>query len=733
MVKNAQDAIHKYFETLPKPAIKYKPKDPNLHLQLGLVLEERYYSEDIFGLKKEEGGEALPSFNFEAKESSKSEECDAICKLRGVDASTAPIALQLKAIDEEYHHLVNSGQSGKADHVMKLFVWKSKQASQEGAAAQKAADEESPLGQAYLKMMDALVLDEAKALYNFHVGRLLMVQGNYDDAVKRLEVTLGWNPAHQLARSYLGLALALQKTGPGARSKETIGYLLEAMEILLTELSKSSMSDADPSAVNPILYGDDLIRSTNVHLLRGIVQLGRLLQRNPDSKDCITAKDVFHISALLASQVLPRICKGDTYKQIEWILLDSHSNLLEMLSSNQSGNEKIIAQRCERLSALIFHSTIPMNDQLLALQETTCQKLVQIQPCNSHSLYLLGAAQFSKFENSPPGDAANKLLQDVKSSFGASISLEGKPAAGELPDSVKEQEWFQQKIKQEEEKKKAQEAKQAATAKPAAAGAKGAPAARGGPAARGAPAARGRGAPAAKAAPAVRGGARGGTQAARGGAAKAPAGKAAPAAGKAAAPQSKPHVCEPTPPPADKKPEAEPAKPAKPAEEPKQEQPSNAPINRKTYHPRLGLARAHKAANEIEESQKYYNEVIVMAPEVHDAYIELAEMLAKSNPAAAVEIYSKFPISDPPTFDDAYIIGEIVRLLMKAESYGDPKLEKYMILYGRVLGLPVLEKYVKILEDKFKTDLLKKVYAGVNMKAVDDPDLEAFFKFKCWI
>lgn len=71
---------------------------------------------------------------------------------------------------------------------------------QEGAAAQKASDEESPLGQAYLKMMDALVLDEAKALYNFHVGRLLMVQGNYDDAVKRLEVTLGWNPAHQLAR-----------------------------------------------------------------------------------------------------------------------------------------------------------------------------------------------------------------------------------------------------------------------------------------------------------------------------------------------------------------------------------------------------------------------------------------------------------------------------------------------------------------------------------------------------
>lgn len=83
-----------------------------------------------FFFMTQEGGESLPSFNFEAKESSKEEECAAICKLRGVDADSAPIALQLKAIDEEYHHLVGSGQSGKADHVQGLFLWKSKQASQ---------------------------------------------------------------------------------------------------------------------------------------------------------------------------------------------------------------------------------------------------------------------------------------------------------------------------------------------------------------------------------------------------------------------------------------------------------------------------------------------------------------------------------------------------------------------------------------------------------------------------
>ena len=34
-------------------AIKNKPKDPTYHLQLGQVLEEKYYAEDIMGLKKE--------------------------------------------------------------------------------------------------------------------------------------------------------------------------------------------------------------------------------------------------------------------------------------------------------------------------------------------------------------------------------------------------------------------------------------------------------------------------------------------------------------------------------------------------------------------------------------------------------------------------------------------------------------------------------------------------------
>ena len=74
-------------------------------------------------------------------------------------------------------------------------------------------------------------------------------------------------------------------------------------------------------------------------------------------------------AALLATQMLPFISRGDMYKQLEWVILDAHANLLDILSANQSGNEKLIVQRCERLSALIVHSTIPHNEQLLTMQE----------------------------------------------------------------------------------------------------------------------------------------------------------------------------------------------------------------------------------------------------------------------------------------------------------------------------------------------------------------------------
>ena len=72
---------------------------------------------------------------------------------------------------------------------------------------------------------------------------------------------------------------------------------------------------------------------------------------------------------------------------------------------------------------------------------------------------------------------------------------------------------------------------------------------------------------------------------------------------------------------------------------------------------------------------------------VHDAYVESAELLAEKDPMGAVDIYSRFPVSAKPTYDDAFIFGEIVRLLVKHQAFDDKRLVPMMVAYGKVLGI----------------------------------------------
>ena len=54
---------------------------------------------------------------------------------------------------------------------------------------------------------------------------------------------------------------------------------------------------------------------------------------------------------------MPDVYRADVYQQLEWVLLDAHAILLEMLSA-AGKDEELIAQRCQRLSALIDLSLI---------------------------------------------------------------------------------------------------------------------------------------------------------------------------------------------------------------------------------------------------------------------------------------------------------------------------------------------------------------------------------------
>ena len=165
----------------------------------------------------------------------------------------------------------------------------------------------------------------------------------------------------------------------------------------------------------------------------------------------------------------------------------------------------------------------------------------------------------------------------------------------------------------------------------------------------------------------------------------------------------------------------------------------NIPVdnNLPSYQARLGLARVLVKSNATDTSTEIeclYKEVIKMAPSVHDAYIELGEILVKVKPMDAVDVYTKFPFAPGCSFDDAYLYCEIVRILIKEEKFDDSRLGPNMVALGKVMGLSALEKYVTVIESKFKYNaLLRQVYAGVNGKSVDDKDLQQFFKFKCWV
>jgi len=70
----------------------------------------------------------------------------------------------------------------------------------------------------------------------------------------------------------------------------------------------------------------------------------------------------------MASQRLPLISRGDSYQQVEWVLLDAHSLLLQHQLTAESHDVHTVAVSCERLSALIRCVSLTVNDDLLQLQ-----------------------------------------------------------------------------------------------------------------------------------------------------------------------------------------------------------------------------------------------------------------------------------------------------------------------------------------------------------------------------
>ena len=392
-----------------------------------------------------------------------------------------------------------------------------------------------------------------------------------------------------------------------------------------------------------------------------------------------------------------------------------------------------------------------VDDSTAVISLQVFQLGVELQPSSSEALAHLGNAQLAEHE----ATGEQEWLTEAELSFRASLLMEGKPIAPQdIPEQLAAQKWWKKKVQEKTaaSNKVATAASNAHSQKSSEKGAAMSKQPSGGIRAQPAKG-RGGGAPQPQAnrksvgstasrkptkptaGPAAKGASAAASQPSQTSKTAVKGGKNVATLGELKAGESKKNL--PT-----KTVSATPSQESmKPAESSKPEI-ASSPVkqsfgmNKKTYVPRLGLARVlaktPRDKDKLQESCTLYNEVISISPDLHDAYIELGEMLSKTDPVAAVDAFSRFPFSDPPSFNDAYLHGEIVRLLMASEQYDDSRLQNSMVAMGQALGIAVLEKQVSILENKFKTDLLKKVYAGVHGKPVDDPDLQAFFKFKCW-
>ncbi|KAJ3302313.1 hypothetical protein HDV03_005146 [Kappamyces sp. JEL0829] len=727
--------------------LKKIPGTLALHLALAKLLHSVRLTHYYFPEKKTQT-KPVASDNDAAKDSFMADEVSGLLLQLGLPPTTND-TLALKAMEEEYHNMKNSGKVDQAAEIQGLISWKMGKmgGSSQSQDTSTSTLTNSPSAMMIAKLKDCVQIDPLHQEASEMLQVCCIEAGDYAAALTEAKRLYSHLPTNSSAsRLVFAVASAALDTDHSAPHISIVEEYMQAV--------RHRSWTASESPINSIYhYGSPFFNSVVKVVLATYQSMAAFDKAVRVIEDCL-----YQYPKLLMHAQKPST--HHTELSIMWMHFQSELLKLSAVFPNPLASLVVESApySCERIVARSGQT-----EQLLMAQLDLLQVLTKI-PSNHSSAWLyaaMGNVLLTCFDSIPRCRSDPSWLARTETMFKASIGIETNDTT--TVAAVTKQEWsvaLDASIKKLDDARKRLVA--AAPKKPAKEAAKTT-------------------VPAAKPAS----GAKSDNVKPKAAPAKAASSKAAPS--KAPPPTAKPIPTPVKSAPATVKPgststkktpaETKTASPEKPGLQPKsggklvqtktpttetkvvEETPTSTAKPEAISEPRKGeqrfmqryglaqtymkmLALQKEKGNDSSGAQIQTKaalvglllEVVGLQPGFHDAYIDLATIyLEDGSIAQAIDIYVRFPFAATPTTDDIFVHQEINRLIMKEKQYKHPSLQSSLIAEGQLYGIKSISKYTDALDAAGETNLLKAVFAGANRKSVDDPDMVAFFKAKYWM
>ncbi|XP_057317004.1 uncharacterized protein LOC130657999 isoform X2 [Hydractinia symbiolongicarpus] len=407
-------------------------KDHFAHFRLAVVLEELYHLQDIFGIKDKDSREIHTddSGEFQTAESME-DDIKALADLKGF-GKDASITDQLKALDEEYHFLLERGQSEKADYLQKLYAFKQKQQHENKKTSTIPGSMETFLDKALTKYLDATYVQPDHALYQMHAGRCLLRLRKYDNAVERLKYAVALKPACAEAKFYLGCAILKS----GTSTDYVMPYLQQGVAYYVHHFQWHDNQKRK-------MFAEDFCSAYSSLPLQGVHELSKV--QSADA--CLLKKDklLLLVSTLCFHTMNRLVNRGKLFKFLQSTALESQYDYGKYLINQKDADKMKMKEYWERVSNITMTFCGHADAVVLQIQRKICEAAVILLPNSSRALHHLGDVLLAILEKSP----SSASVEDVEKYFRASIDEEGKDMNREEPSEFLKQTDFWRSYKKQ--------------------------------------------------------------------------------------------------------------------------------------------------------------------------------------------------------------------------------------------------------------------------------------------